>query len=70
MTTPPRELCTHELYEREAACADGLCPICMAVTLARLRDGLADAARVAMSDEEVEAWRKAANRAARAKVRT
>lgn len=22
--------CKHELYEREAACADGACPICLA----------------------------------------
>lgn len=26
--------CTHELYEREVACADGICPLCLVAQLA------------------------------------
>jgi len=30
-------ICTHDLAERETACADGMCPLCSAAELERLR---------------------------------
>jgi hypothetical protein len=32
--------CTHDLPERETACADGMCPYCSAADVRRLRDAL------------------------------
>ena len=32
--------CTHDLAERETACADGMCPICKAAEIERLRAAL------------------------------
>lgn len=29
--------CTHELWDMETACADGMCPLCLAADLARVR---------------------------------
>jgi hypothetical protein len=31
--------CTHDLAERETACADGMCPICTAADNERLKNG-------------------------------
>lgn len=30
--------CHHELGDMEAACADGLCPLCLQITINRLRE--------------------------------
>lgn len=32
--------CTHDLAERESACADGYCPLCLVADLAELRAGI------------------------------
>ncbi len=34
--------CDHELYERETACADGMCPLCLALINESLRDVVKD----------------------------
>lgn len=35
--------CNHELYEREVACADSMCPLCLAAEVESLRSRLAEA---------------------------
>ncbi len=37
--------CTHELGERETACADGMCPLCLAADNTELRDVIKDMRR-------------------------
>lgn len=32
------EKCTHSLAEQETACADGLCPLCLATDIVRFND--------------------------------
>ena len=58
------DVCTHDIAEREAACADGMCPLCMVrkrVPLAELlaerkkRQGLER--RVKQLEAELEALR-------------
>jgi hypothetical protein len=62
MINPPS--CDHSLGERETACADGMCPLCMAARLrelegklALLRSGLVAILR---SDEELQKARAVA----------
>lgn len=58
-TCPPmqdekRLECKHELHEKETACADGMCPMCLATelqTLAREKD-----AAVKVGDDFKKAW--------------
>jgi hypothetical protein len=38
--------CQHELQEREAACADGYCPICMAIDLRNARAAHSEVVRL------------------------
>ena len=41
--------CTHEIWEKENACADGMCPICMAAEIWRLQD---DSRMLALCEED------------------
>lgn len=36
MNEKVKEICTHELWEMENACADGICPICLKVHISTL----------------------------------
>lgn len=31
-------ICSHDLANRETACADGMCPLCLAIELDKLRE--------------------------------
>lgn len=42
--------CTHDLTERETACADGMCPQCLASDNEALRDVIADMRRYMLKD--------------------
>jgi hypothetical protein len=55
MINPP--ICEHSLDERETACADGMCPLCMAARIREL-EAERDAARKALSDSIIDDHRK------------
>ena len=39
--------CTHDLADQETACADGMCPYCLAGDVRRLRDALIEIDKIA-----------------------
>ena len=58
MSTP---ICTHDMADKDTACADGLCPICLEEELARLRarlDAEPTEAMVKAGADEARAWLK------------
>ena len=52
--------CTHELGERETACADGMCPLCLAADNTELRDVIKDMRRLILKEhkDRMDSWKR------------
>ena len=48
------DVCTHDLAEREAACADGMCPLCMVTKRVALAELLAERKKRQAAEKRVK----------------